>query len=519
MSNDYQFDVLIIGSGAAGLMSAIQLSDNLSIAVIAKDKILEGSSYYAQGGISAVLDPEDNFESHITDTMNTGFHLGNEASIRFMVEKAPQAIIDLEKTGVKFSNIDNKYDLTTEGGHSSNRVAHVADKTGQSIQVNLLAHAQKHNNIKLFEEYVAVDLIVKDNRCHGTYVLDKNSKEILTFSSKKTILATGGASKSYLYTSNPDTSTGDGIAMAYRAGCKIANMEFTQFHPTCLFHPHAKSFLISETLRGEGAKLILPDGQEFMHKYDERLELAPRDIVARAIDNEMKIHGFDCVYLDFSFKDAEWIKSRFPTITQRCKELGIDISKEALPVVPAAHYTCGGVDTNIDAQSNIKNLYAVGEVAHTGVHGANRMASNSLLECIVFAKSCAQHINENTLENSSYVIPKWDDSRVAPSKEKVVIAHLWHEIRLIMWNFVGIVRSNNRLKSAYLKIQQINKEVDEYYQVYTVTEDLIELRNLAQTSKIIVESALSRKESRGLHFNQDYPNQLKETGNTVITKS
>ena len=519
MSNDYQFDVLIIGSGAAGLMSATQLSDNLSIAVIAKDKMLEGSSYYAQGGISAVLDPEDNFESHITDTMNTGFHLGNEASIRFMVEKAPQAIIDLEKTGVKFSNIDNKYDLTTEGGHSSNRVAHVADKTGQSIQVNLLAHAQKHNNIKLFEEYVAVDLIVTDNRCHGTYVLDKNSKEILTFSSKKTILATGGASKSYLYTSNPDTSTGDGIAMAFRAGCKIANMEFTQFHPTCLFHPHAKSFLISETLRGEGAKLILPGGQEFMHKYDERLELAPRDIVARAIDNEMKIHGFDCVYLDFSFKDAEWIKSRFPTITQRCKELGIDISKEALPVVPAAHYTCGGVDTNIDAQSNIKNLYAVGEVAHTGVHGANRMASNSLLECIVFAKSCAQHINENTLENSSYDIPKWDDSRVAPSKEKVVIAHLWHEIRLIMWNFVGIVRSNNRLKSAYFKIQQINKEVDEYYQVYTVTEDLIELRNLAQTSKIIVESALARKESRGLHFNQDFPNQLNETENTVLTKA
>ena len=519
MSIDYQFDVLIIGSGAAGLMSAIQLSDNLSIAVIAKDKILEGSSYYAQGGISAVLDPDDNFESHITDTINTGFNLGNEASIRFMVEQAPQAIHDLEKTGVKFSNIDNKYDLTTEGAHSSNRVAHVADKTGQSIQVNLLAQAKKHKNIKLFEEYVAVDLVVKENKSYGAYVLDKNSKEVLTFSSKKTILATGGASKSYLYTSNPDTSTGDGIAMAYRAGCKITNMEFTQFHPTCLFHPHAKSFLISETLRGEGAKLLLPDGQEFMHKYDDRLELAPRDIVARAIDNEMKVHGFDCVYLDFSFKEAKWIKSRFPTITKRCSELGIDISKEALPVVPAAHYTCGGVNTNINARSNIDNLYAVGEVAHTGVHGANRMASNSLLECIVFAKSCAQDINEATLDKIPHAIPKWDDSRVAPSKEKVVIAHLWHEIRLIMWNFVGIVRSNNRLKSAYQKIKQINKEVDEYYQVYTVTEDLIELRNLAQTSKIIVESALSRKESRGLHFNQDYPNQLKETGNTVITKS
>ena len=519
MSNDYQFDVLIIGSGAAGLMSSIQLSKNLSVAVIAKDKILEGSSYYAQGGISAVLDPDDNFESHITDTMNTGFHLGNKASIKFMVEQAPQAIIDLEKTGVKFSNINNKYDLTTEGGHSSNRVAHVADKTGQSIQVNLLAHAKKYKNITLFEEYVAVDLIVQDNCCYGSYVLDKNTKEVLTFSSKKTILATGGASKSYLYTSNPDTSTGDGIAMAYRAGCEITNMEFTQFHPTCLFHPHAKSFLISETLRGEGAKLILPDGQEFMHKYDERLELAPRDIVARAIDNEMKVHGFDCVYLDFSFKEAEWIKTRFPTITQRCSELGIDISKDPLPVVPAAHYTCGGVDTNIDAQSNINNLYAVGEVAHSGVHGANRMASNSLLECIVFAKSCAEHINASSLDFLSHDIPRWDDSRVAPSKEKVVIAHLWHEIRLIMWNFVGIVRSNNRLKSAYFKIQQINKEVDEYYRLYTVTEDLIELRNLAQTSKIIVESALSRKESRGLHFNQDYPNQLNEIENTVIIKS
>ncbi len=519
MSIDFQFDVLIIGSGAAGLMSAIQLSEKLSVGVIAKDKILEGSSYYAQGGISAVLNPDDSFESHITDTINTGFHLGNENSIRFMVEQAPKAIKDLEKAGVKFSIIGNRYDLTTEGGHSSNRVAHVADKTGQSIQINLLAEAKKHKNIKLLEEFAAVDLIVNEKRCYGAYVLDKNTQEIITFSSKKTILATGGASKSYLYTSNPDTSTGDGIAMAYRAGCEITNMEFTQFHPTCLFHPHAKSFLISETLRGEGAKLLLPSGEEFMHKYDERLELAPRDIVARAIDNEMKVHGFDCVYLDFSFKDAEWIKSRFPTITKRCSELGIDISKEALPVVPAAHYTCGGVSTNIDAKTDIANLYAVGEVAHTGVHGANRMASNSLLECIVFAKSCAKHINNSSLDGLSHEIPEWDDSRVAPSQEKVVIAHLWHEIRLIMWNFVGIVRNNNRLKSAYFKIKQINKEVDEYYQVYTVTEDLIELRNLAQTSKIIVESALSRKESRGLHFNQDFPNQLKEKENTVITKS
>jgi L-aspartate oxidase len=461
MTNNYQFDVLIIGSGAAGLMSAIQLSEKLSIAVIAKDKVLEGSSYYAQGGISAVLDPEDNFESHISDTINTGLNLGSDESIRFMVEQAPAAISDLENAGVKFSHANNSYDLTTEGGHSSKRVAHVADKTGQSIQVNLLAKVKQKNNITLFEQYVAVDLLIDDENCNGAYVFNKNTKEVSAFSSHKTILATGGASKSYLYTSNPDTSTGDGIAMAYRAGCHITNMEFTQFHPTCLFHPNAKSFLISEALRGEGAKLLLPNGKAFMHKYDNRLELAPRDIVARAIDNEMKVNGFDCVYLDISFKDAKWIKSRFPAITQRCNELGINICNEALPVVPAAHYT------NLDAQSNISNLYAIGEVAHTGVHGANRLASNSLLECVVFAKSCAKNINKSVFKERFPTIAKWDASRVAPSKEKVVIAHLWLEIRLIMWNFVGIVRSKNRLNSAYFKIQQINKEVDEYYRIYT----------------------------------------------------
>ena len=518
MPNKNQFDVLIIGSGSAGLMSAIQLSDKLSIAVIAKDKILEGSSYYAQGGISAVLDPEDDFNSHISDTLKTGFNLGNENSIRFMVEQAPIAISDLEKAGVKFSHKGQNYDLTTEGGHSSKRVAHVSDKTGQSIQVNLLAQVKQKTNITLFEQHLAVDLLMDEGKCNGAFVFNKTTKQVTPFLSHKTILACGGASKSYLYTSNPDTSTGDGIAMAYRAGCEIVNMEFTQFHPTCLFHPHAKSFLISETLRGEGAKLLLPNGKEFMHNYDDRLELAPRDIVARAIDQEMKVHGFECVYLDISFKDSDWISNRFPTITKRCKELGIDICSKAIPVVPAAHYTCGGVSSDVNAQSNIKNLYAVGEVAHTGVHGANRMASNSLLECIVFATCCAKHINENILDDvfpNSYA---WDDSRVEPSKEKVVLTHLWQEVRHIMWNFVGIVRSDSRLKSAYLRIEQIHKEVNEYYRLYTVTYDMIELRNLIQTSKIIVESALSRKESRGLHFNQDYPNQLDETNNTVITK-
>ena len=519
MMNKYQFDVLIIGSGSAGLMSAIQLSDSLSVAVISKDEILEGSSFYAQGGISAVLDPEDNFNSHISDTLNTGFNLGNQDSIRFMVEQAPSAIIELEKIGVEFSHKGSNYDLTTEGGHSSKRVAHVSDKTGQSIQINLFATAKNKKNITIFDQHLAVDLLISNSKCNGAYVFHKKTKKVIPFISHNTIIATGGASKSYLYTSNPDTSTGDGIAMAYRAGCEITNMEFTQFHPTCLFHPNAKSFLISETLRGEGAKLTLPNGEEFMHNYDERLELAPRDIVARAIDNEMKIHGYDCVYLDISFKDSKWISDRFPTITNRCKELGIDICNKAIPVVPAAHYTCGGINTDIDAQSNINNLYAVGEVAHTGVHGANRMASNSLLECIVFAQSCAKHINESLLNKSYQKVDDWDSSRVEPSKEKVVITHLWQEIRRIMWNFVGIVRSDSRLKSAYFRIEQINKEVDEYYRLYTVTDDLIELRNLVQTSKIIVESALSRKESRGLHFNQDYPDKDDKIYNTVIINS
>ena len=519
MSKQHQFDVLIIGSGAAGLMSAIQLSENLSIAVIAKDEILEGSSYYAQGGISAVLDSDDDFNSHISDTLNTGFDMGNEESIRFMVEQAPMAISELEKAGVKFSQQEGNYDLTMEGGHSSKRVAHVADKTGQSVQTNLLAQVQQKQNITLFEHYLAVDLLIDGNICNGAYVFDKKSHQIISFVSHKTILATGGASKSYLYTSNPDTSTGDGIAMAFRAGCEIVNMEFTQFHPTCLFHPYAKSFLISETLRGEGAKLILPNGNEFMKKYDDRLELAPRDIVARAIDHEMKMHGFDCVYLDISFKDSNWISKRFPTITKRCYALGIDICSKPIPVVPAAHYTCGGVNTELNAQSNVDNLYAVGEVAHTGVHGANRIASNSLLECIVFAKSCAKDINRNSIGKMLPTIDDWDASRVEPSKEKVVVTHLWHEVRRIMWNFVGIVRSDSRLKSAYNRLQQIHKEVDNYYQLYTITDDLIELRNLVQTSKIIVESALSRKESRGLHFNQDYPKQLDKTHNSVIIKS
>ena len=517
MSTQHHFDVLIIGTGSAGLMSALQLSDNLSVALIAKDKVLGSSSYYAQGGISAVLDEDDNFESHIKDTLSTGSDLGRKSAVRFMIEQAPSAIKSLEKTGVVYTQQKGQYHLTTEGGHSNRRVAHVADKTGQSIQTNLFDSAKAKKNITLFENFIAIDLLTKDQHCHGAYILNKTTNKVESFITHKTIIATGGASKTYLYTSNPDTSTGDGIAMAFRSGCDIVNMEFTQFHPTCLYHPHAKSFLISEALRGEGAKLILPTGKPFMKKYDERSELAPRDIVARAIDSEMKTHGFDCVYLDISFKDKDWIKSHFPTIYEKCTSFGIDISKESIPVVPAAHYTCGGIQTDINAHSNINNLYAVGEVAHTGVHGANRMASNSLLECIVFAKACANHINQQILASQHLSFYNWDASRVSQSKEKVVVSHLWDEIRRIMWNFVGIVRSNRRLKIAQHRLEQIQIEVNEYYSLYLISSDLIELRNLVKTAQIIIDSAVNRKESRGLHYNEDYPKQLDIAKNTIIS--
>ena len=517
MSTQHHFDVLIIGTGSAGLMSALQLSDNLSIALIAKDKVLESSSYYAQGGISAVLDENDNFESHIKDTLSTGSDLGSKLAVQFMIEQAPSAIKSLEKAGVVFTQQMGQYHLTTEGGHSNRRVAHVADKTGQSIQTNLFKSAKVKKNITLFENFIAIDLLTKDQHCYGAYILNKSTNEVESFIAHKTIIATGGASKTYLYTSNPDTSTGDGIAMAFRSGCDIVNMEFTQFHPTCLYHPHAKSFLISEALRGEGAKLILPTGKPFMKKYNERSELAPRDIVARAIDSEMKTHGFDCVYLDISFKDKDWIMSHFPTIYEKCISFGIDISKESIPVVPAAHYTCGGIQTDINAHSNINNLYAVGEVAHTGVHGANRMASNSLLECIVFAKACANHINQQTLVPQHLSFDNWDASRVSLSKEKVVVSHLWDEIRRIMWNFVGIVRSNRRLEIAQHRLEQIQIEVNEYYSLYLISSDLIELRNLVKTAQIIIDSAISRKESRGLHYNEDHPKQSALAKNTIIS--
>ena len=514
----HSFDVLIIGTGSAGLMNALTLSSDLNIALIAKDKVLEGSSYYAQGGISAVLDTEDNFDTHIKDTLETGIGLSDPKTTRFMVEAAPDAIHSLESLGVDFTKQNNQYHLTTEGGHSNRRVAHVADKTGRSIQTNLFDNVRAKDNIELFENFIAVDLLIKDGDCYGAYILNNQTLKVETFLAKQVILATGGASKTYLYTSNPDTSTGDGIAMAYRAGCEIVNMEFTQFHPTCLYHPHAKSFLITEALRGEGAKLTLPNGEAFMHKYDEREELAPRDIVARAIDFEMKMGGFDCVYLDISFKPKDWIQNHFPTIFERCLCFGIDISKESIPVVPAAHYTCGGIHTNLDAKTNIENLYAIGEASHTGVHGANRMSSNSLLECIVFAKTCAEYINQQKLDFDFPEFDDWDASRVTLSKEKVVVSHLWDEIRRLMWNFVGIVRSNRRLHYATKKLAEIEVEVNDYYQLYLISSDLVELRNLVKTAQIIVDSATKRTESRGLHYNEDYPSTQEQATNTVIQR-
>lgn len=514
----HHFDVLIIGTGSAGLMNALHLSSNLSVALIAKDKVLEGSSYYAQGGISAALDIEDNFAKHIKDTLRTGDELNNEKAVRFMVENAPDAIDSLEQIGVCFSKQKNQYHLTIEGGHSARRVAHVQDKTGESIQINLLKSVRCKKNITLFEDCIAIDLLIKKQNCYGAYILNKKSKTVISFIAQKTVIATGGASKTYLYTSNPDTSTGDGIAMAYRAGCTIANMEFTQFHPTCLYHPHAKSFLISEALRGEGGKLILPNGKRFMHKYDNNKELAFRDIVARAIDNEMKTHGFDCVYLDISFKTKKWIIAHFPTIYKKCASFSIDIASQPIPVVPAAHYTCGGIQADLNAHTNINNLYAIGEAAHTGVHGANRMASNSLLECIVFAKSCAQYINKQKTQQTLPAFDNWDASRATPSKEKVMVSHLWDEIRRLMWNFVGIVRNNKRLDYAKKRLAQIKIEVDEYYRLYLISNDLIELRNLIQNAQIMVESAILRNECRGLHYNEDYLQKLDFADNTMLKK-
>ena len=511
------FDVLIIGSGAAGLSLALRLPRSLSIGVVAKGSLTEGNTYYAQGGISAVLDKTDSMDSHIADTLNAGAGLCDEATVKLVVEKGPESIQWLLEEGVSFTL--NKpgepgYHLTREGGHSHRRVIHAADATGKEVESTLQEQAQAQGNIKLFEYHNAVDLITAKNlsdtekRCFGAYILDKKSGLVGTFRARFTVLATGGASKVYLYTSNPDVSTGDGIAMAWRAGCRVVNMEFIQFHPTCLFHPHAKSFLITEAIRGEGGKLLLPNGKRFMHKFDERAELAPRDIVARAIDHEMKRLGADCMFLDISHKPKRFILEHFPTIYSKCLEFGIDIAKQPIPVVPAAHYICGGVLTDHHARTDIPNLFAIGETAYSGLHGANRMASNSLLECLVFSQQAAEEIvrqSDQTPEPPE--IAPCDESRVADSDEQVVVSHNWSELRHFMWDYVGIVRSNKRLQRAKRRVNLLRQEIKEYYGHFRVNNDLLELRNLVEVADLIIRSAQERKESRGLHYTIDFPDR------------
>jgi L-aspartate oxidase len=524
------FDVLIIGSGAAGLSLALRLPASTRIAILAKSRLEEGSTLYAQGGISAVMDPSDSFESHIADTLDAGAGLNKPETVRFTIENAPEAIQWLVDLGVPFtrhhdSSYHDSFHLTREGGHSTRRVMHAADATGRAMETTLLAETRKRDNISLFEHHIAIDLItgaklgLMDNRCLGAYVLDRKAQQVVVFAARKVALATGGASKVYLYTSNPDTASGDGIAMAWRAGCRVANMEFNQFHPTCLFHPKAKSFLITEAVRGEGGILMLPDGTPFMENFDRRGNLAPRDIVARAIDHEMKRLGAEYVLLDISHKPAPFIREHFPTVYARCKELGYDMTLEPIPVVPAAHYTCGGVITDLHGATDMPGLYAIGEVACTGMHGANRMASNSLLECLVFGAAAARHIAATLGDTPAPPkLPPWDESRVRDSDEEVVVSHNWDELRRCMWNYVGIVRTDKRLQRARRRLELLQQEIQEYYANFTVTNDLLELRNLAEVAFLIIRSAQHRKESRGLHYTLDYPeaDNSKPPSDTVL---
>ena len=521
-------DILIIGGGAAGLSLALRLADTHHISLISKGILREGSTLYAQGGVAAVLDPNDSIEAHIQDTLNAGANLCDEDIVRFTVEHGAENINWLINQGIEFTRTQNNkdYHLTREGGHSQRRIIHAQDASGRAIETTLEHRVRTHPNIDIYEHHNAIDLITRakidenqDNTCLGAYVLDRKYNRVDVFKAKHTVLATGGASKVYLYTSNPDTSTGDGIAMAWRAGCRVANMEFNQFHPTCLYHSEAKSFLITEAVRGEGGILRLPDGTAFMKQFDKRAELAPRDIVARAIDHEMKRLGTECVYLDISHKPAKFITRMFPTIYKRCLELGIDITKEPIPVVPAAHYTCGGVMTDINGETDVKHLYAIGETSFTGLHGANRMASNSILECLVFAQSVSQHILQQTNDNNFEIeILNWDESRVTDSDEEVVVTHNWDELRRFMWDYVGIVRTDKRLRRAKSRVNLLLKEIDEYYGNFRVTSDYLELRNLAMVADLIIQSAIDRKESRGLHFTLNHPttNNKDKPSNTIL---
>ena len=528
-----KFDVAIVGSGLAGLSVALHLAQTRKVVIISKRSLLDGASNWAQGGIAAVLDSGDSHEQHISDTLVAGAGLCDEGATRFIIEHSREAIEWLIEQGVPFTRdptAELGYHLTREGGHSQRRIIHAADATGHAVQVTLEQKARTHPNITILENHYAIDLITSDKldghsgapSCLGLYVQDVKSGKVMTLAADQTVLATGGAGKVYLYTTNPDTATGDGIAMAWRAGCRVANMEFIQFHPTCLYHPYAKSFLISEAVRGEGGVLKLPAeagaaaGRRFMSAHDERAELAPRDVVARAIDFEMKKRGLDYVDLDISHQSPEFLKSHFPTIYARCLELGIDITKQPIPVVPAAHYTCGGIVTDMCGRTDLPGLYAVGETAYTGLHGANRLASNSLLECLVLGHAAAQHIEQQS-KPKTIPLPAWDESRVTDADEEVVIAHNWDELRRFMWNYVGIVRTTKRLERAQHRIRLLREEIYEYYSHFRITRDLLELRNLVDVASMIVDSALSRRESRGLHFSADFPETLPKALPTVLS--
>ncbi|RQP23540.1 L-aspartate oxidase [Piscinibacter terrae] len=520
--------VVIVGAGLAGLTVALHTAEKCPVVVLAKRNLDEGATAWAQGGIVGVLGSDDSIESHVRDTQDAGAGLVDEQTARFIAEHSAEAVEWLVKSGVPFSPDPDGplgLHLTREGGHAVRRIAHAADATGKAIHDALLERVKKHPNIQLRERWMALDLITSRHlkreetpRCYGIYALDIDHQRVETLPASAVVMATGGVGKVYRYTSNPDTATGDGIAMAWRAGCRIGNMEFIQFHPTCLYHPQERSFLITEALRGEGALLKLPDGTRFMAAHDERLELAPRDIVARAIDFEMKRHGLDYVLLDATHLGEAFLKEHFPTIHARCMKLGIDISRQPIPVVPAAHYTCGGIVTDLQGRSDLPGLYAVGETTYTGLHGANRLASNSLLECVVLGRTCAAHILSRP-EAEMPSLPAWDESQVENADEQVVIAHNWDELRLLMWNYVGIVRTTKRLERALHRIKLLKSEIDDYYANFRVNRDLLELRNLVDCAELIVRSALMRHESRGLHFSRDFPTTLPVSFPTVLLRA
>ena len=528
--NSTVHDVLILGSGLAGLTTALHLAERARVAIVAKREFQEGASLYAQGGIAAVLDTKDSVELHVRDTLIAGAGLCDPQAVRFAAEGAPTAIDWLVEQGVPFTRERlpdgrENFHLTQEGGHSQRRVVHAADATGQAVVNALVERVRAHPNIEIYDNHVAVELITgtwlrrSTKRCLGAYLLDRNTGQVRAFGARFVVLATGGAGKVYLYTTNPDVASGDGVALGWRAGCRVANMEFVQFHPTCLYHPHAKSFLISEAVRGEGGRLLLPDGTPFMHRFDERAELAPRDIVARAIDHEMKRLGAECVYLDISHKGADFIRQHFPNIQARCLEYGFDMTREPLPVVPAAHYVNGGLLTDLRGRTDVEGLYAVGEVAHTGLHGANRMASNSLLECLVFGRAAALDVLSGLAgAPDPGELPLWDESRTTNSDELVVVSHNWDEVRRFMWDYVGVVRTDKRLQRAKNRVDLLTQEIAQYYRDFRLTGDLLELRNLVLVADLIIRSAQARRESRGLHYTLDnpQPNDSAPPQNTIL---